>query len=327
MRRRDFLAAASLISVLPTALSIKPAFAEYPTRPIRLIVPRQPGGVVDLVGRRWADGVTPSVGTIYVENVGGGGGTIGTGLAARAEPDGYSLLLGATSDIVLNPLQRNLTYDTERNLTSIAVIAESIGAIAVNPKVPVNDLKELVAYCKENKEKMSYGSAGAGTMSNLIGELFKEQAGLPKLVHVPYKSGATGFTDLVAGVIPIMALNITTPTIKLHESGKIKILAATSQKRLVAAPDVPTAGEAGFPEFLAAMSMGLFAPKGTPQPYVDKLAAATQEILADKDYQTILVRSGLNPASGGAAADADAHFQKERQKWAPVLKELGMTRS
>jgi len=325
MRRRDFLAAASLISALPAALSIKPAFADYPTRPIRLIVPRQPGGVVDLVGRRWAHGVTPKLGSIYVENVGGGGGTIGTGLAARAEPDGYSLLMGATSDIVLNPLQRKLTYDTERDLTSIAVIAESVGAIAINPKLPIKSLKELVAYCNSEKEKMSYASAGAGTMSNLIGELFKKQAGLPKLVHVPYKSGAGGFSDLVSGIVPIMALNITTPTIQLHDAGKIRILVATSSQRVTAAPGIPTAEEAGFPEFLAAMSMGLFAPKGTAQEHIDKLDKATQSILADKDYQEILVRSGLNPARPGSAADADRHFQKERETWAPVLKDLGMS--
>jgi tripartite-type tricarboxylate transporter receptor subunit TctC len=301
----------------------------YPTQPIRLIVPRPAGGVVDVVGRVWGNQAAARLdGSIVVENIGGGGGTIGTAQAARAAPDGHTLLIGSTSDLVLNPIIRaNVGYNPTKDLTPISIMAVSVAAIAVNASLPVTSLKELAAYAKANPGKLTYGSAGAGTMANLAGELFKELAGTPDIVHVPYKGAAPGIADLVAGHIPMMAANVSDSAMALHRAGKIRLLAAASERRVTAAPEIPTGAEAGYPGFIAQLFMGLFVPSRTPQPVVDRLAAVTTDVMADKAFQAKLIAQAFEPVPGSNPATARKYMADEVARWTPVLKRAGMTKS
>ena len=211
MNRRELLAL-GLASVSAASLAPLPlrAQAKYPERPIKLMVPFSAGGVNDVVGRQWAERMKTLLGTVYVENQGGGGGTIATGEVARAQPDGHTLLLGSTSTMVLNPMTMpKVPYDPAKDFVPIAILAVSTTSIVVHPSVPAKNLKEFIAYAKANPGKLSYGSAGTGTMSNLSGELFKQLTGLKDLVHIPYKGAGPGITDLVSGHIPMMTPNIT----------------------------------------------------------------------------------------------------------------------
>ena len=177
-------------------------------------------------------------------------------------------------------------------------MAVSVAAIAVTASLPVTSLKELAQYAKANPGKLSYGSAGAGTMANLAGELFKELAGTPDIVHVPYKGAAPGLSDLIAGHIPVMAANVSDAAIELHRAGKIRLLAAASERRVTAAPEIPTGAEAGYPDFIAQLFMGLFTPARTPQPVVDRLAVITEQVMADKEFQAKLVAQAFEPVAG-----------------------------
>jgi tripartite-type tricarboxylate transporter receptor subunit TctC len=328
LNRRQALHA-GLATLAASFAPLSTAFGQtkYPAQPVRLIVPRPAGGVVDVVGRVWGNQAGAILeGTIVVDNVGGGGGTIGTAQAARATADGHTLLLGSTSDLVLNPIIRpNLGYDPVKDFAPISIMAVSVAAIAVNASLPVTSLKELAAYAKAHPGKLSYGSAGAGTMANLAGELFKELAGLPDIIHVPYKGAAPGIADLVAGHIPIMAANVSDSAIELHRAGKIRLLAAASERRVTAAPEIPTGAEAGYPDFIAQLFMGLFAPAKTPQPVVDRLAAVTEQVMADKDFQSKLTAQAFEPVQGSNPESARKYMADEVARWTPVLKRAGMT--
>jgi tripartite-type tricarboxylate transporter receptor subunit TctC len=203
-------------------------------------------------------------------------------------------------------------------------MAISVAAIVVNASLPVKTLPELVAYAKANPGKLSYGSAGAGTMANLAGEMFKQLAGLPDIVHVPYKGAAPGLSDLVAGHIPMMAANVSDAAIELHKAGKVRILVATSEQRISAAPDVPTGIELGYPDFIAQLFMGLFAPAATPKPIIGQLAQATQQAMADTDFQAKLTAQAYDPVTDSDPAKAAKYMQEELARWTPVLKASGM---
>lgn len=316
-----------MLAALAVGIAPFPAFGQgrYPERPIRLIVPRPAGGVVDIIGRQWAERVRTTLGSVFVENAGGGGGTIGTAAAAHASPDGYTLVIGSTSDLVLNPvIMPHLTYDAAKDFAPISIMAISVGAIMVNASLPVKTLAELVAYAKANPGKLSYGSAGAGTVANFAGELFKQLAGLPDIVHIPYKGAAPGIADLVAGHIPMMAANVSDAAIELHKAGKVRILVAASEQRISAAPDVPTGAEAGYPGLIAQLFLGLFAPAGTPKPIIEQLSKATQQAMADKDFQSKLTAQGYEPVLNSDPAKAAQYMQDERARWTPVLKSSGM---
>jgi tripartite-type tricarboxylate transporter receptor subunit TctC len=326
MKRRDLLAF-GLTSLSVPVLAPLSAFAQvaYPDRPIKLIVPFAPGGVVDAVGRLWAEKVKTHLGTVVIENQGGAGGVIGAQEVARAAPDGYTLLLGNTSTQVLIPVaMAKPPYDTVKDFVPITIIAIAAPSIVVNPSVPAKTLKELIAYAKANPNKLSYGSAGAGTLSNLTGEMFKQQTGIGDIVHVPYRGAGPGIADLVSGHIPMMTPNITGQVLELHNSGKVRILAVTSPARLKGAPDIPTAVESGMPDMIAQLFTGVFAPAGTPKPVIDKIARATNAALADKEYQASLVKSGFEPVLDSDPDSTRKFLSEELVRWPPVLKAAGM---
>jgi tripartite-type tricarboxylate transporter receptor subunit TctC len=324
--RRDVFAFGAAALSAPAIASI-PAFgqADYPDRPIKMVVPFAPGGVVDAVGRLWAEKVKSQLGTVVIENQGGGGGVIGAQDVARATPDGYTLLLGNTSTQVLNPLSMaKPPYDPVKDFTPITIIAISATSIAVHASVPAKTLKELIAYAKANPGKLSYGSAGAGTLTNLTGEMFKHLTGINDIVHVPYRGAGPGITDLVSGHIPMMTPNVTGQLLELHRAGKIRILAVTSPERLKGAPDIPTAIEAGVPGMIAQLFNGVFGPAGTPKPVVDKIWQATKAALANTEYQSALVKSGFEPTLDYDPAKTAKFLADELKRWPPILQAAGM---
>jgi tripartite-type tricarboxylate transporter receptor subunit TctC len=323
MNRRDVLAFGS--GLLATTC-LAPAFGQgkYPERPIKLLVAFSAGGVNDVVARQWAERVKTGLGTVYVENQGGAGGTIATGEVARAQPDGHTLLLGSTSTMVLNPMtMAKVPYDPARDFVPIGILAVSTTSIVVHASVPVKSLKEFIAYAKANAGRLSYGSAGSGTMSNLSGELFKQLTGLNELVHIPYKGAGPGITDLVSGHIPVMTPNVTGQVLELHRTGKIRILAVNAAERLGAAPDIPTAIEEGVPDMIGLLFLGLFAPAATPRPIIDRIAAASQAAMADPEFRKVLTASGLEAVADSDSDKAKRFMTGEIARWEPVVKAAG----
>jgi tripartite-type tricarboxylate transporter receptor subunit TctC len=310
------VAAASLCA--PTS-----AFAQekYPAKPIRLVIPFPPGGIMDTIGRQWADKVAPSLGTIVIDNRSGAGGVIGAGDAARARPDGYTLLMGNTSTQILNPAaMRRPPYDPVKEFATIDIIALSATSILVHPSLPVRNLKGLISYARANPGTLSYGSAGAGTMTHLAGEMFKQRAGLD-ILHVPYKGVGPGSADLLGGNIPIMTPHVNAQFLSWHRAGKLRILAVNAPARLKAAPDIPAAIEV-LPDLIAQLFSGVFAPAGTPGAIVERVSEASRKALADRAFQQVLVESGSEPILDSTPAKAQRLLEQERARLLPVMKAI-----
>jgi tripartite-type tricarboxylate transporter receptor subunit TctC len=322
MNRRDVLATGwAMLSA--AALAPRPAFA-YPDRVIRLVVPFSPGGATDVVGRLWAEKMKPLLGTVVTENRGGGGGVTGAAEVARAQPDGHVFLFGNTSTQVLIPaIMTNPPYDPLKDFVGIYILCNAPTSIVVHESVPARDLKELIAYAKANPGKLSYGSAGAGTLTNLAGELFKQLIGAPDIVHIPYKGSAPGVADLASGHIPMMTPNVGGPLLDFHRSGRVRILAVNSTKRIKAAPDIPTAIEAGLPGMIAGNLNGLFAPAGVPKAVIDQVTDATRKVMADADFQRILVTSGFEPILDSGPEATRQFISEELARWIPIMKATG----
>src|SRR6266508_749823 len=321
MNRREVLAGG--LSALPAAM-LAPRSLAYPDRAIRLIVPFSPGGATDVVGRLWAEKMKPVLGTVVTENRGGGGGVTGASEVARAQPDGHTFLFGNTSTQVLIPLiMSRPPYDALKDFIGVYILCMAPTSIVVHESVPARTLEELIAYAKANPGKLGYGSAGAGTLTNLAGELFKQLIGAPDIVHIPYKDSAPGVADLAAGHIPMMTPNIGGPLLAFHRAGKVRILAVNAAARIKAAPDIPTAIEAGLPDMVAGNLNGLFAPAGVPQPIVDQIAEATRKIMADEEFQKILVASGFEPILDSGPDATRQFISEELARWTPLMKATG----
>src|SRR4051794_38615956 len=326
MRRRDVLAL-GVSSLGIAGLRSLPAFAQgkYPDQPIRLIVPRAAGGVVDVVGRLWAEQVKGPLGNVVIENQGGGGGIIAAQTVARAKPDGYTLLAGTTSELVISPvIMSTPSYDPVKDLAPIAMTAVSISCLMVHGSLPVHTLQELVAYAKANPGKLTYGSAGVGTSAHLCAELFKQLAGLPDIVHVPYKGANPGLADFYAGHLPMFAASVSPQVLEMHKLGKIRILVAGTDRHLAGAPDIPISTEVGFPDLITLQFMGVFAPGGTPRPIIEQVAAVTHEVMADKDFQNKLIAAGFEPVTDSGPEKTTKFVADELKRWTPLLKTSGI---
>ena len=324
MHRRNVLAGLASLSATGFAPFRVLAQSKYPERPIKLLIAFSAGGVNDIVGRHWADRMKTLLGTVYVENQGGASGTIATAEVARSQPDGHTLLLGSTSTMVLNPMtMAKVPYDPVKDFVPTGILAVSTTSIAVHASVPAKSLQEFIAYAKANAGKLSYGSAGTGTMSNLSGELFKQITGLKDLTHIPYKGAGPGITDLVSGHIPAMTPNITGQVLELHRTGKIRILSVNAAQRLKAVPDIPTAIEQGVPDMIGLLALGLFAPAATPKAIVDRITEATQKAMADPDFHKVLTQSGLEAIVDSNSEKARAFLAEEVKRWGPVVKAAG----
>ena len=326
VRRRDFLLS-GLAALSAPALLARGALGQskYPDRPIRLIVPFPPGGAYDTIARPWAERIKPFLGSIVIENIGGSGGAIGAAAATRAKPDGYTILLaGATTHITEGLLKSKPLYDPMKALVPVSGIAVTAFAITVHPSVPVKDLKEFVTYVKANPGKVSYGSAGHGSLNHLTGELFKLRAALSDLPHVPYRGAGPAIVDLIAGQIPVIVPAMTNHVLELHRAGKARILAVTNDKRLEAAPELPTAVEQGIADLVTPNFIGVFTPAGTPRPIIDQLSVANRKLLDDKDYQKLLVSGTFEPQPGLGPEAYRRYVEAEMARWAPVVKDMGI---
>jgi tripartite-type tricarboxylate transporter receptor subunit TctC len=325
MRRRDLLMR-GLAAFAAGGLAPRAAFAQtnYPDRPIRLIIPFPPGGGFDAVGRPWADKVKSLLGTIVVENQGGGGSSIGAAMVAHAPPDGYTILLGGSSTHITEAiLKTRPLYNPMTDLDPISNIAVSAFALAIYPAIPAKTLQEFIDYDKANRGKLSYGHAGVGSLNHLTGELFKSLAGLPDLVQVPYRGSGPATVDAIGGQVAMVTPAVTGQLIEFHRTGKLRILAVTSPKRLIAAPDIPTAAET-LPDMVSQQLIGLFAPAGTSKAIIDQIAEANHTALAERGYQQMLVESGFEPDIDSTPEKFRRRIEAEIAKWTPVVRAIGI---
>jgi len=323
--RRDILCLTTLlIGLLLTVGGGAANAADYPTRPIRLIAPNEPGGPTDILARTLAQKLTVSLGQpVIVENRAGAGGNIGTQVAASARPDGYTLVTGNNATFGANiTLYKNLPFDPVKGFAPIVLIGFQPNILCVHPSLPVNSVKQFIAYAKERPGKLNYGGTGQGQLAHLAAELFKGMTGTD-LVYVGYKSAAPALTDLLSGQIQVMFA--TALSVKQHiQSGKVRALAVTTAKRSAAFPDLPTIAEAGVPGFDATTWHGLFAPAGTPVEIVNRLNTEVNRVLQLPDVLKLLESMGAD-IKGGTSKELADHVQSEIAKWAKVINAAGIT--
>jgi tripartite-type tricarboxylate transporter receptor subunit TctC len=295
----------------------------YPAKPIRMIVPFPPGGGTDILSRLVANKLTESVGwQIVVDNRGGAGGNIGLDAAAKAAPDGYTMVMGQTSNLTINPsLYSKLPYDSLRDFTPVSVVASSPIAFMVFAKAPYRTLNDLIAAGKAKPGEVTFATTGNGTVGHLTGELMQRIAGV-KFVHVPYKGSAQAFPDLLGGRIGFFLASLET-AIPQMKAGAIRTLAVTSAQRVPALPEIPTVGESGYPGFETATWYGILVPKGTPQPIVARLGTEIVKVLESADVRERMAANGGATIKPGPAA-FDAQLKSELTKWSRVIREAGV---
>jgi tripartite-type tricarboxylate transporter receptor subunit TctC len=298
--------------------------ADYPTRPITLIVPYPPGGGVDamarVVGQKLSEALQQQV---VVDNRGGAGGTLGTRAVARAAPDGYTLLLGHTGTISINPslYGANAGYDPRKDFAPIGLVASMPVALLVHPSFPAKSIKEFIALAKAEPGKLNVGTAPIGTGGYMCAELFKSVAGVDVAI-IPYKGSAPVMNDLLGGHVPI-AFSVLPPALGNIAAGNLRAIAVTSAKRFSLLPDVPTFDESGLPGFEAVLHYGLLAPAGTPKEIVDKLGAELRKLVDTEDVKQKIHAEGGDPMTSTAAEYA-ADIDKEETKWSSLVHKLGL---
>jgi tripartite-type tricarboxylate transporter receptor subunit TctC len=325
IRRRDLLAL-GLTALSGPTLTPRPAFAQskFPNRPIRLVIPFPPGGGYDAVGRPWAERMKPVLGTVVVENQGGGGGSLGAAAVARARPDGYTILLGgSTTHITEAILKSRPLYDPIRELEPISNVVVAAFALAIHPAVPARTLKEFIDYAKANPGKLSYGHAGVGTLNHLTGELLKSLTSAD-MVHVPYRGSGPATVDALSGQVAMVISAVTGQMLEFHRTGKLWILAVTSPERLIAAPEISTAVEAGFPGVISQQSIGLLVPTGTSKAIIEQIARATRTAIAERAYQQMLIESGFEPDVDSSPEKFRRLIEDDIARWTPLVQAIGL---
>lgn len=314
-------AAAGLFACLPAAQ----AEAAFPHQPITLVVPFPAGGPTDGMARVLAQKLGERLGQqVIVENKGGAGGIIAAEDVARATPDGYRLFFGTTGTLAINPsLYRHLPYDPIKDFAPVALMATTMNVLVVNPRLPANNLADLIKLAKAKPGELTFGSAGNGSSNHLSGELFRRDAGGLQITHVPYKGSAPALVDLLGGRISMMFDTIAQETQNIAK-GKVRALAVTGPKRSPLLPDVPTASEAGLKDFDVTIWFGVLAPAGTPRPVVDRLNHAIVAVMGAPDMKKLMQAQGAE-AAAGTPAEFTALIMHDIAKWGPVVKGSGAT--
>ena len=299
------------------------AQAAFPERPVTLVVPFAAGGSTDVVARVIAEKMSADLGQqVIVQNVAGAGGSLGAGNVARAEPDGYTILMGTVATHALNPLiLKSKPYDAEADFTPVSLLVLVPNVLVVNPELPAKSVEELLALLKAEPDKWSYASSGNGTPLHLSGELFKSMAGVT-MEHIPYKGSGPALNDVLGNQVSIMFDNL--PSSSAHiKAGTLKALAVTTAERAPSFPDVPTMAEAGLPGYETYTWNALFAPKDTPKDVVDRLNAAAVKAMADpgvaermKEFSATIVASSPDELA--------THVKAEVAKWTPVVKDANV---
>lgn len=298
------------------------AEATYPIKPVRLIVPFAPGGGLDVVIRPVAVELSQRLGQQFVvDNRGGAGGILGTEMAARAVPDGYTLLGGSVGLAALPALYHKLSFDPVKDFAPISIAISGAYALLVHPSVPVSSVKELIALAQKTPGKLHYASAGKGSTIHLAGEMFRTMAKVD-IVHVPYKGAGPAMLDLVGGHVQLM-FGALVATLPMTKAGKLRALAVSTSKRSALMPDTPTIIEAGLPDYQVSGWYGLLAPKGTPKPIVTRLHSEVSEILRSPGMKERLDAQGLEAIS--LSPDESARFLKtDTERWTRVIREAGI---
>jgi tripartite-type tricarboxylate transporter receptor subunit TctC len=297
--------------------------ADYPTKPIHLIVPFPPGGGNDTVARAIAQQVGPDLGQpLVIDNRPGAGGSVGAELAAKAPADGYTLFLAGVGSHAVNPnLHRKLPYDAIKDFTPITLIASAPSVLVVNPSVPARTVAEFTAYARANPGKLNYASNGNGSAAQLAAAMYEWMAGV-KMVHVPYKGIAPAMTDLLAGETQLMFGTIVA-LVPHVQAGKLRALAVTSRKRSSLLTEVPTLAESGLPDYEAGSWYGILAPAGTPRDIVERLNGAVVKAIREPEVSKRLVQEGAEPV-GSTPDEFGAHIKSEIARVARVVREAGI---
>jgi tripartite-type tricarboxylate transporter receptor subunit TctC len=311
-----------LCAAIVAAIAAPAAAQDYPVRPIRIIVAYTPAGATDILARAVGQKMSENWGQpVIVDNRPGAAGNIGTEIAAKSAPDGYTLLMATAGTHGINPgLYRKLNWDP-KEFTGVSLVAMVPNILVVNNALPVKSVKELIAYAKANPGKLSYGSPGLGSTAHLSMELFKSMTGT-NMIHVPYKGSAGVMADVISGQIALTMDNIP-PYLPQVKAGKLRALAVSPSKRTPAAPEIPTVAEAGVPGYDSGAWFGLVAPAGTPKPVVDKLAHETQRILKLPDVRERIGALGAEVV-GDAPEEFNAFMKSELAKWAKVIKDANV---
>jgi tripartite-type tricarboxylate transporter receptor subunit TctC len=323
LRARSVFISFGVVAALLAASSSRAA--EFPTRPIKLVVPYAAGGPTDVLGRFVAEFLSRDLKqVVFVENKAGAQGAIGAEAVARSDPDGYTLFVTAASIIVLNPmLYKKLPYDPVRDFRMLALVTDLPVVMEVHPSMPARTVAEFVAYAKQNPGKINFGSAGTGGTIHLAGEMFKQMAGVD-MVHVPYKGAGPALTDLLSGNIQVMfdTLSTALPPVK---SGLVRPLGVSSAQRSPDLPDVPTIAESGYPAYRVSVWYGIAAPAKLPDEIAQKISATLDRALNDDAFRASLEKIGFPPLRPRNQAGIDKFIADDRARWAGVIKALNIS--
>ena len=316
---RSAAAVLAALCLLPAARAADTA--PYPNRPIRIVVPFSPGGAVDGPTRLIAKELAKRLGQgVIVENKPGAGATIGADIVAKAPADGYTLLLASQTNAISATLYSKLPYDAVNDFEPISLLAREPGVVVVNPKVPANTLPEFIAYVKANPGKVDFASSGNGSGQHLFAALLASKTGM-KMNHVPYRGSGQATTDLIAGRVAMSIPGIAGMMGHI-KAGKLRPLAVTGAHRSPLLPDLPTVEESGVPDYEAYVWMGLFAPKGTPQPIIDRLHREIVAVLATDEVKHYFASVGTEIV-GSTPAEFGSYFKSQKELWAKVIHETG----
>jgi tripartite-type tricarboxylate transporter receptor subunit TctC len=323
----DMLIRRAALAALPGLLALaRPALAQgtFPDRPLRLVVPFPAGGATDALARVIAQAMTPALGqSVAVENRAGAAGAIGAEAVARAAPDGHSFLMSTSSThAVLPAVQPRMPYDAEKDFASIGLVATATNILIASPKLPANNVAELIALAKSRPGTLNFASSGTGTVTHLIGEMFRMRAGI-RVEHVPFRGGVQSVPGLVDGSIQYLFDSVVW-SLPLIREGRIKGLAVTASRRSALAPDMPTVAESGLPGFEGDTWFGLSAPAGTPPAALAKLSGALQSALRAPGTAEALARFGAEPAADASPGAFDALIAADKAKWGAVVREAGV---
>ncbi|MBC7781640.1 MAG: tripartite tricarboxylate transporter substrate binding protein [Proteobacteria bacterium] len=296
----------------------------WPAKPVRVIIPWATGGSTDSLGRIIVQRLSETLGQPFVvENRAGAAGTIGHALAAKAAPDGYTMLIGTNSTFVMAPhLYKDLGYDNDKSLAPVMLIARSPQTIAVHPSVPVKTLREFVEFTRKRPGQVNFSSAGNGATSHMSTEMFRNVAKL-EMVHIPYKGGGPSFLALLSGETALSFVDVIT-VLEQAKAGRVRVLAITSGQRSPLMPEVPTASEAGLPGFDTHTSFAVFMPAGTPREIVVRLNGALVKVLAEPAMRERLIQQGMEIVASSPEEFA-AYQKRESEKWGRVVRENRIT--
>ena len=314
---------ARLFPVVFLLASLSAAAQDWPSRPVRILVPLGAGGFADVPARLLAPAIAKEVGgTLYVENKPGAGGTIGANEIAKAAPDGYNLLFSATPHVIgAHIYKKRLQYDALKDFTPIALVASGPYVLAVHPDLPAKSVKELVALAKKDPGKIDYASSGNGSAQHLVGAMFATMAGV-ELNHVPYKSSSQAMQDVLAGTVKVTFAGVPN-VLNQVRAGKLRALGVTGDKRWPDMPDVPTIAEAGVPGYEASLWLAMFGPAGLPEAIVNRVAGAIEKALHEPDTVHKLQVAGIAPTYMGPK-EFGPFLRAEYDKWGKVVKDANI---